>query len=168
MKKNYIAIINDALQNHNTTYIPLEVIRYGQINTAKKLIKMGYSKFDYRYNKPMSGTNLSLYRYLMGFLKHSKRQRLKMYYLLIQHGLDTSKPWREFYRDIDPKNNLIIKIWNELFKKRCFDICIALHQLELPALQMIEICKATHPYSVIIPFHMFWDMVTIIKHFKNK
>lgn len=140
---------------NNTNELSLEPIRYGEINAVKKLLKLGYTQMSYSTG-PITGTNYSLYQYMMGSTKHSKRQRLKMYYLLISYGLDTKNHGENY-----------IKIWNELFVKNCFNICVAL--LELPALQTVAICQATHPYSVVIPFYMFWNMVTIVKHFnKNK
>jgi ankyrin repeat protein len=53
-------------------------------------------------------------------------------------------------------------------RKRAFEICVALQALELDAVRTIEILRcACGPVAPLIQFHLWWQIVTTIKHSKR-
>ena len=46
------------------------------------------------------------------------------------------------------------------------DICVGLHELELPALVTLEILDQAFPNS--IPMHKKWDLVVAVKHWHQR
>lgn len=55
---------------------------------------------------------------------------------------------------------------NELIFTRAFEVCTALRNLRISALEMCEILNwACCPSVQDVPFHKIWDIVTLIKHY---
>lgn len=55
-----------------------------------------------------------------------------------------------------------------LIRWRASEICIALHSLELSALEMVAIIdEACAPFANCVPFHAKWQIVVAVKHFHN-
>lgn len=52
-----------------------------------------------------------------------------------------------------------------LIRARSFEICLALHSLDLPALLMCTILEfACAPFAVCVPFHLKWNLAVTVKH----
>jgi len=58
--------------------------------------------------------------------------------------------------------------WSELqpIRRRCEEVCVALQDLDLPALVTLEIIDAAFVNS--IPMHLKWNLVTAVKHFRQR
>jgi ankyrin repeat protein len=50
-------------------------------------------------------------------------------------------------------------------RSRAFVVCVALQDLELPAIQICEILEAASPFARTVPLHIMWAIVTTVKHF---
>ena len=54
-------------------------------------------------------------------------------------------------------------------RERTLEICSALHELELPAPQLIEIVTAScEIFAQRLPYHYLWDAVVLVKHFRER
>lgn len=54
-------------------------------------------------------------------------------------------------------------------RQRALEVCIALHGLELDALQMCEIMlHSCGPVAHLIPFHQWWKIATTVKHHRDE
>ena len=52
---------------------------------------------------------------------------------------------------------------------RAFAMCVGLQPLGLSALETIEILtRACAPFAGRLPFHYLWDIVTCVKHFRDR
>ena len=60
----------------------------------------------------------------------------------------------------------IERIQKGYLKSRLADICIGLQSLELSALELSEIVIESIKFCENIPFHIIWEMIISIKHFK--
>jgi hypothetical protein len=62
----------------------------------------------------------------------------------------------------------MVAIQLSLVRERAFEICVALQLLGLDALRTIEILRhACGPVAPLLPFHLWWKIVTTIKHFRT-
>jgi hypothetical protein len=59
----------------------------------------------------------------------------------------------------------IQRVASRAVRSRAFVVCVALQDLELPALQVCEILEAASPFARMVPLHVLWAMVTAVKHF---
>jgi ankyrin repeat protein len=60
----------------------------------------------------------------------------------------------------------IVKTSLDCVRQRALQVCIGLHCLEIPALQMCEILLfSCGPVAPLIPFHQWWKIATTAKHF---
>jgi hypothetical protein len=100
---------------------------------------------------------------------------------LLVHGatfpLGSHLPWwvaREFEtllqmvtgeRKCSPE--LALERWR-VVRPRALAICIAMHELGLPALPMVRIIKRSFVYSNLFKFHWMWNLVVAVKHFHDR
>jgi hypothetical protein len=53
-------------------------------------------------------------------------------------------------------------------RARALEVCIALHNLRLSALEQTEILRfACTPFATYLPFHYLWNAVVTVKHFRK-
>lgn len=53
--------------------------------------------------------------------------------------------------------------------KRAVEMCVAMHQLDLPALVMCHIVEAELGSTwTLVPWHVYWNIVVAVKHFFRK
>lgn len=52
----------------------------------------------------------------------------------------------------------------KIIKERLFEICVALQELELPTLILIEIMDQIFPYAILIPMFKKWNMICVVRH----
>lgn len=53
-------------------------------------------------------------------------------------------------------------------RERALQVCVGLQERNLDALQMCEVLKyACGPIASVIPFHVWWKIATIVKHFRK-
>jgi ankyrin repeat protein len=64
--------------------------------------------------------------------------------------------------------NNLPRLGLSLINDRATDICIALQSLALPALITLSVVDAACPLAHVLPMHVKWRLVTLIKHFKDK
>lgn len=54
-------------------------------------------------------------------------------------------------------------------RRRAFEICVGLHDLELPAPLLIAIVQIDcEPFSLPLPYHLFWNACCAVKHFRTR
>ena len=52
--------------------------------------------------------------------------------------------------------------------KRVMEVCVALYELDLPALILCEIVQGLlAPTWKLVPFHIYWNVVVAVKHFRD-
>jgi hypothetical protein len=68
-------------------------------------------------------------------------------------------------RECSPE--LALERWR-VVRPRALAMCIAMHELGLPALQMVCIIKRAFVYSNVLKFHWMWNLVVAVKHFHDK
>lgn len=64
-------------------------------------------------------------------------------------------------------NKLNVKTLN-FMKHRGAEICVALHNLHLPAFVTFTIFEHVFPLAHLMPMHKPWRLVTLVKHFHDK
>lgn len=71
--------------------------------------------------------------------------------------------------DIDAARRLIAKARVDLVRSRALQVCIALQSFNLAALQLCEILlHSCGRFAPLIPFHIWWKIVTTVKHFPQR
>jgi hypothetical protein len=69
---------------------------------------------------------------------------------------------------LDEARQELVRVGWEAIRERVFEICVALQDLRIPALQLVEIVlHACAPFAERLPFHMLWNTVVAIKHFQS-
>jgi ankyrin repeat protein len=71
--------------------------------------------------------------------------------------------------DVDDARTLISTMRLDFVRERALEICIALHERNLDALQLCEIMvQACGPVARVVPFHQWWKIAVTVKHFRDK
>jgi hypothetical protein len=56
-----------------------------------------------------------------------------------------------------------------LVRQRCFEICVGLQDLALPAPLLIELAvESCEPFARHLPFHLLWALVCTVKHWRQR
>jgi hypothetical protein len=80
--------------------------------------------------------------------------------------------WMALINDADRINDArkkIIKHAVELVRPQAFEICVGLQPLSISALEAVRILRlACSPFSAHVPFHIWWNIVTTVKHFSDQ
>lgn len=77
-------------------------------------------------------------------------------------------PVNQMTRVFADEYKLLTKMRFLVIKERATQICIALQELKLDANRICEIVfAACEPTSRALPFHLIWNLVVTVKHFKN-
>lgn len=62
----------------------------------------------------------------------------------------------------------IERVGFDAMRKRAFEIACALQSMGLDALCLVEIVDAAVPFAARVAFHRKWNLVTCVKHFKQR